>query len=171
LSYGDPFPAAWPRLFEYCQASTVSLPRPNSNATDTFTVVNRQTTVMPTGPVGPILSPVQNPTLNGASLFQAANLNTTSVTLSWNAPATGQAYGYYVRVFLLSTLQPGGNAEYLQVAQFGTAKTSMQVPFLHGGNTYAFVISAEMDPNANIETSPGRTKVPHAEASVVSRRW
>jgi len=169
LSYGDPFPADWPRLFQYCQASTVSLPRPNSTATDTFTVVNRQITPLPTGPVSPILTPVQNPTLNGASLFQAANLNTTSVTLHWDAPATGQPYGYYVQLFLLSTLQPNGTVEYLEVAQYATAKTTMQLPFpLGAGNTYVLMISAEMDANANIEKTPGRTKPPNAEASVVS---
>jgi hypothetical protein len=168
LGYGDPFPAEWPRLFQYCQASTVSLPRPNSTVTDTFTVVNRQTTPLPTSAVTPLLTPVQNPMLNGASLFQAAISNTTSVDLSWEAPATGQPYGYYVRVFALSTLQPGGTARYLQMAQYGTSKTTMQVPFLTPGITYLFVISAELDANANIEKSPGRTKAPNAEASVVS---
>ena len=126
-------------------------------------------TPLPNGPVSPMLTPVQNPTLNGVSLFQAANLNTTSVTLSWGAPATGQPYGYYVRVFLLSSLQPGGIVEYLEVAQYATAKTTMQLPFpLGAGNTYVFVISAEIDANANIEKSPRRTKAPNAEASVVS---
>jgi hypothetical protein len=168
LSYGDPFPTDWPRLFEYCQASTVSLPRPNSTVTDTFTIVNRQTTPLPTSAVSPILTAVQNPTLNGVSLFQTANLNTTNVSLSWSAPAVGQPYGYYVRVFELGTLQPSATPEYLQLGQYGTSKTTMQVPFLTAGNTYVFVISAEMDANANIENSPGRTKAPNAEASVVS---
>jgi hypothetical protein len=168
LSYGDPFPADWPRLFQYCQASTVSLPRPNSTVTDTFTIMNRQTTPLPTSAVSPLLVAVQNPTLNGASLFQTASLNTTNVNLRWGAPSSGQPYGYYVRVFEPSTLQPGGTPEYLGVAQYGTAKTSVQVPFLTAGNTYVFVISAEMDANANIEKSPGRTKAPNAEASVVS---
>jgi hypothetical protein len=168
LNYGDPFPANWPRLFQYCQASTVSLPRPNSTVTDTFTIVNRETTPLPTSAVAPILTAVQNPTLNGASLFQAAKLNTTNVSLSWGAPAAGQPYGYYVRVFVLSTLQPVATPEYMQVAQYGTSKTTMQVPFLAAGSTYVFVISAEMDANANIENSPGRTKAPNAEASVVS---
>lgn len=168
LSYGDPFPLEWPRLFEYCQASEVSLPRPNSTVTDTFTVVNRQTTTLPTGSVNPLLTSVQNPTLNGASLFQGVNLSTPSVNLSWEPPANGRPYGYYVKVFALDTLQPSGSAFYVQFAQFGTAKTNVQVPFLLRGNTYVFVISAEMDPNANIETSPKRTKVPNAESSVVS---
>jgi len=170
LSYGDPFPRAWPRLFQYCQGVSVSLPRPNSSATDRFTAMNRQTTALPTGPVAPILTPVQNPTLNGASLFQAADLSTTDVNLSWSAPATGTPYGYYVKVLMLTTLPPPANTVlYVPLATYGTAGTGMKIPFLiQAGNTYLFTISAEMDPNASMETRPWRTTVPNAEAAVVS---
>ena len=168
LSYGDPFPAEWQRLFQYCQETQVSLPRPNSTVTDTFMLADVQTTAVPAGPVTPILGPVQNPTINGASIFQTATLNTTSVNLSWNAPAMGQPYGYYVEVFELGTLTNGGTVEYIPVGQFGTAKTSMQVPFLSAGNTYVFLIMSEADGMANMETSPLRAKIPRGEASVVS---
>jgi len=168
LSYGDPFPADWPRLFQYCQVATVSVPVPNSSVPTTFAIVNREIAPLPTGPVSPILTAVQNPTLNGNSLFAAANLTTTTVTLSWSPPATGQPYGYYVRVYAPVARLPGSALTYDEVAQYGTTKTSMQVPFLAAGSTYVFVISAELDANANMEKSPGRTKAPSAEASVVS---
>jgi len=168
LSYGDPFPAAWERLFQYCQETQVTLPRPNSTVTDTFILADQQITAVPTGPVTPILGPVQNPTINGASIFQTATLNTTSVNLSWNAPAIGQPYGYYVEVFELGTLTNGGTVEYIPVGQFGTAKTSIQVPFLSAGNTYVFLITSETDGLANMEMNPLRRKAPNAEASVVS---
>jgi hypothetical protein len=168
LSYGDPFPAAWERLFQYCQETQVSLPRPNSTVTDTFIVADQQTTAVPAGAVTPILGPVQSPTINGASIFQTATLNTTSVNLSWNAPAIGQPYGYYVSVYELGTLTNGGTVEYIPVGQFGTAKTSMQVPFLSAGNTYVFLITSETDGLANMEMNPLRRKAPNAEASVVS---
>ena len=168
LSYGDPFPMDWPRFFEYCQASVVNLPLPNSSATSSFIVVNREEVPLPSGPVAPILTSVQSPTLNGNSLFAEASLTSTNVTLSWSPPATGQPYGYFVRVLTPKVLQPGMASEYGQVAQYGTTKTSMDVPLLAAGNTYVFVISAELDGNANMEKSPGRTKLPNAEASVVS---
>lgn len=168
LSYGDPFPEAWQRLFEYCQVSQVGLPRPNSATTDFFLIGNRQITAVPTGPVTPILGPVQNPIINGASIFQTATLNTTSVDLSWNAPAIGQPYGYYVDVYQLGTLLNGGTPEYIPVGRFGTAKTSMQVPFLSAGNTYVFLITSEADGLAQMEMNPLRKKVPNAEAAVLS---
>jgi hypothetical protein len=168
LAYGDPFPSAWQRLFQYCQVSEVSLPRPNSSVTDTFLLSNRQITATPAGPVVPILSPVQNPMINGASIFQTATLNTTSVNLSWSAPAIGQPYGYYVTVYQLGTLINGGTEEYIGVARFGTAKTSIQVPFLSAGNTYVFLITSETDGLAKMEMNPLRAKAPNAEAAVVS---
>jgi len=168
LSYGDPFPSTWQRLFQYCQGSVVSLPRPNSSVTDTFLLSNRQITAAPAGPVTPILSPVQNPMINGASIFQTATLNTTSVNLSWSAPATGQPYGYYVTVYELGTQLNGGTEQYIGVARFGTAKTSIQVPFLSAGNTYVFLITSEMDGLAKMETNPLRAKAPNGEAAVLS---
>ena len=168
LSYGDPFPVDWQRLFRYCQVSQVSLPRPNSTVMDTFLLADRQTTTVPTGPVAPILGPVQNPMINGASLFQTATLNTTSVSLSWNPPSIGQPIGYYVTVYQLGTLINGGTEQYIAVGRFGTAKTSMEVPFLSAGNTYVFLITSETDGIAKIETNPLRAKAPNGEAAVIS---
>jgi hypothetical protein len=168
LSYGDPFPSAWQRLFQYCQLTEVNLPRPNSTVTDNFLLANRQTTAVPAGPVTPILGPAQNPMINGASLFQTATLSTTSVNLSWSAPAIGQPYGYYVNVYQLGTLINGGTIEYIPVGRFGTAKTSMQVPFLSAGNTYLFLIAAEADGLAKMEMNPLRAKIPNGEAAVMS---
>jgi hypothetical protein len=168
LAYGDPFPAVWQRLFQYCQISEANLPRPNSTVTDTFLVSTRQITAAPTGPVIPILGPVQNPMINGASIFQTATVNTTSVNLSWNPPAIGQPYGYYVTVYELGTTINGGTEEYIGVARFGTAKTSIQVPFLSAGNTYVFLITSEADGLAKMETNPLRAKAPNGQAAVVS---
>jgi len=168
LPYGDPFPSAWQRLFQYCQVSEVSLPRPNSTVTDTFLLSNRQITAAPTGTVTPIVGPVQNPMINGASIFQTATLNTTIVNLSWGPPAIGQPYGYYVTVYELGTLTNSGTEQYIGVGRFGTAKTSIQVPFLSAGNTYVFLITSETDGLAKMETNPLRAKIPNGEAAVVS---
>jgi len=167
ISYGDPYPVAWPRMLQYCELSLVSLPRPNSTVTDTFFVTNKQTTALPSGAVTPLLTPVQNPMLNGNSLFTAATLNTTSVTLSWAAPAAGQPFGYYVSVYELGTT-PLGTTEYLPAGRYGTAQTSVNVPFLTVGNTYVVTITAELDSGADMEKSPLRSKIPTAETGVVS---
>jgi hypothetical protein len=167
ISFGDPYPAAWPRMFQYCQISTVTLPRPNSTATDTFIVTNKQTTALPTGPVTPILGPVQSPTANGGSLFQTATLGTTAVTISWSVPSTGQPYGYFVQVYQMGTL-PSGGTGYTIAGSYGTAKTSVSIPFLTAGNTYVFVILAASDASANVATKPLRHRVPTAESAVIS---
>jgi hypothetical protein len=154
-------------MFEYCQVSTVSLPRPNSSVTDTFFVTHKQITDLPQSSVTPILGSVQSPTLNGASLFQSATLSSTNVTIAWNSPATGQPYGYFIEVFQLGAL-PSGATAYLPAGSYATRKTSLSVPFLSINNTYVFAILAGSDANANIETSPFRHKLPFAESGVVS---
>ena len=167
LSYSDPYSTDWLRVFQYCQVSTVSLPRPNSSVTDTFFVTHKQTTDLPQNSVTPILSSVQSPTLNGASLFQSATLNSTNVTIAWSPPVTGQPYGYIVEVFQLGAL-PSGVTAYLPAGSYATRKTSLSVPFLSVTNTYVFTILAASDANANIETSPFRHKLPFAESGVIS---
>ena len=80
----------------------------------------------------------------------------------------GQPYGYYVTVYQLGTLINGGTEEYIGVARFGTAKTSMQVPFLSAGNTYVFLITSESDGLAKMETNPLRARIPNGETAVIS---
>jgi hypothetical protein len=167
ISYGDPFPSLWPRYFQYCQISTLNLPRPNSSEMDSFTSVIKQTTSLPSDPVTPLLSPVQNPMLNGASLFQSATLSTTKLTLSWTAPATGSPFGYYISVYEFATL-PMGLSGYVPAGRYGTSQTSLTVPFLSAGNTYVFTITANADAVATMDKAPLRSKIPIAESGIVS---
>jgi hypothetical protein len=166
ISYGDPYPSSWPRMFQICQHATVQIPRPNSTTiTDTFLLTFGQTTTIPTAPIAPLLGPVQNPMLNGTSLFQPATLH-LPVSLSWNAPAGAQPFGYYVTVFQLETLSTGATL-YVLAERLGTAKTSMSVPSLNAG-TYIFLIVAGVDGVANMETSPLRSQLPIAHSTVIS---
>jgi hypothetical protein len=168
ISYGDPFPSAWPRAFEICQQATVQIPRPNSTTiTDTFLMTFGETTAIPTAPIAPLVGPVQNPMINGTGFFQSATLNSTAVNLSWSVPAGAQPFGYYVTVFQLVTLSTG-TIQYEGVARFGTAKTSMSVPLLNSGSTYIFQIVAWVNGVANMETSPGRSQLPIAHSTVIS---
>ena len=167
ISYADPFPATWIRNFQYCQYASVVLPRPNSTGSDTFSVGATQITGIPTGPVTPILTTVQSPTLNGASLFQSATLNTLGVTISWSAPATGQPIGYSVTVYELQSAS-SSVIPYAIAGTYTTTKTSLTIPFLTANNTYVFSIRAIADAAANLETAPLRHKIPMAQSELIS---
>src|SRR2546426_960581 len=167
LQYGDPFPSAWPRVFAFCETASVQIPVPGASSTSTFLLGYGESTMLPTSPISPLTAPVQNPTINGSSLFSANTLNTVSVTLSWSQPDGMVPYGYQVVPFGLMTL-PDGSPGYLAAGRFFTAKTSVTLPTLEAGKTYVFAITAKVDGRANVEASPLRSALPTAFASVVS---
>jgi hypothetical protein len=157
-------------MFQICQQATVQIPRPNSPITDTFLLTYGETTALPTAtvPIAPLVGPVLTPIINGTSLFQPTTLNTTSVNLTWATPAGSlPPFGYYVTLFQLAT-QSSGTTGYLELGRFGTAKTSLTVPFLTAGNTYLFMITALVDGIANMESSPARSQLPVGHSTVIS---
>jgi hypothetical protein len=166
LQYGDPFPSAWTRVVSFCQEVDVPIAVPNSSSTANFALVAGERIAPPTAPIGPLMSPVLNPTIGGGSLFTAATLNTTTPTLSWSAPNGTAPTGYRVEIYIASSAQAG--VPYLPLGSLYTAKTSLNPLPLSGGNSYVFVIIAELDSAANFETSPYRSALPTAFASVVS---
>jgi len=168
LQYGDPFPAAWTRALAFCQQAVVFITVPGVNFPVPFSLLSGEV-VTPTaslGPLAPLAGPVQNPMINGASLFTAATLNSTAVSLSWSAPAVSTPYGYMV-VPVKLTVENGGVAM-APAGEFRTAKTSMTLPPLTAGDMYFFVIITLVDAAANVETSPYRSALPRAFAQVVS---
>jgi hypothetical protein len=169
LQYADPFDSTWTRSVSLCQEYTAAIPT-GTGATANFAVVDNVTvpvsaTAAPS--LAPVVSPVLSPTLNGASFFTAATLNTSTIPLSWTAPATGAPYGYTVRVYVLNTLA-GGAAAYAAAGTLNTAQTSITMPPLSGGNTYVFSITSEVDATAKMETGPFRSSLPTGSATVVS---
>jgi hypothetical protein len=169
VQYSDPFPAAWRRTFRVCQTASIDLPLP-SGTTQSFNLTNSQTTSVPTTTVKPLISPVQNPKINGADLFTASTINSTAVTLSWDPPATGAPYGYSVAILSPTTLPGSMQIAYVSTTTLGTAKTSMTLPpnVLTSGQTYFFVITSLMDGKANMEMSPHRSSLPTANADLIS---
>ncbi|MFZ3263898.1 MAG: fibronectin type III domain-containing protein [Terriglobales bacterium] len=168
LSYGDPFPSNWTRTVSLCQESTVPITIPDSEATATFILTDSATVAPSNTPLGPVVSPVQNPTINGAgSIFGATALNSTIVTLNWSAPSGTAPFGYTVRAYVQTN--GGGISTYAATgAAFSTASTSITLPPLAGGNTYVFAITANADGTANMLTSPFRSSLPTGYATVVS---
>ena len=167
ILYDDPYSADWPRMFQYCQITQITFPRPNSSAVDSFYVTTKQTTPVPSDPVAPILSPVQSPMINGTSIFAGGAISGPNVTLSWSPPAIGQPTGYAVQVFQVITL-PSGISAYGPAGVYYTSKTSVTIPFISANNIYVFSIFSLSDANAKIETSPFRHKIPSAEAATLS---
>jgi len=167
LQYGDPFPSNWARTLSLCQESTVAVPIPGSSATATFILADYATVAPTNTPLAPVVLPVQNPAINGASFFTAASLNTTTVPLSWSAPTGAAPFGYTVRVYVQTTVE--GTPTYESTgAAFSTAGTSITLPPLAGGNTYVFAITADADGTASMRTSPFRSSLPTGYATVVS---
>jgi hypothetical protein len=169
LQYADPFDSTWARSFYLCQEYIVAIPA-GSGATANFALVDRVTVpVSPSTPpsLDPIVSPVLSPTINSASFFTAATLDTATIPLSWTAPATGTPFGYTVRVYVQST-PLGGAPTYSTAGIFDSAQTSITLPPLSGGNTYVFAISSEADATAKMETAPFRSSLPTGYATVVS---
>jgi hypothetical protein len=167
LQYADPFPSAWTRVFNFCQEAMVPIALPNSSSVANFALVAGERIAPPSAPIGPLVGPVQAPAIGGGSLFTPATLGTSAPTLSWSAPSGVTPTGYRVQIYVASTLSTGGGV-YLPAGSFSTAKTSVTLLPLSGGNTYVFAITALVDSAANFETRPYRSALPTAFASVVS---
>jgi hypothetical protein len=110
---------------------------------------------------------VQNPTINGKSLFVTGTIGGTGVTLSWTAASGAPPTGYKITEFATDTTLQNAQTYALRTF-FYTAKTSVVLPPLQAGQTYVFLITAVLDGAANFETHPNRSELPTAAVSVVS---
>jgi len=166
LQYGDPFPSNWTRELAFCQSVTL----PFQVGSQSFPIaLNYGMTVAPSTPtLAPLAQPVVNPTINGSNLFTTTSVNNTVGTLSWSTANGTSPFGYTVCVFQVIPVQNG--LELLVAGNYSTAQTSMTLPPppLTAGNTYIFVIITEVDGVANMQTSPYRSQLPTAFATVMS---
>jgi hypothetical protein len=166
LQYGDPFPSGWTRSLSFCEGSMTQLQLPNATGPIGFELLNTFSEAPSSDAYVPMMGPVQSPTINGASIFTAATLNTTAVTLSWSAPTLGTPFGYTISVLQQTTVS--GQTALESAGVFTTGKTSVTLPPLTAGNTYVFEIAARADAGANVETKPNRSVLPTAFADVLS---
>jgi hypothetical protein len=176
FQYGDPFEQDWPRLFSFCQIAEVSIPDPSSTTPVPYVVSDGLITNVPTGPVEPLVGVVQNPMINGVSLFTGSTFNSGAVNLTWSAPSGGNTpTGYIVQLLLKTTftppppLPPNPVTEYAPFATLYTTKTTMAVPYsLVAGDVFLVKIVSRVDGKANFESSPSRFGVPVGSAGVIS---
>jgi hypothetical protein len=167
LQYEDPFPPAWPRVFTFCQTASVPVPIPGSTTPILFQLVDAQRSSLATSPISPLIGQVQDPTINGMSLFVAGSVGATGATLKWTAPSGTTPTGYKITAFTAGALA-NGVISYLPGPEFYTAKTSALLPLLQAGKTYVFLITAILDEAANFESQPNRSALPTASVSVIS---
>jgi hypothetical protein len=171
LTYGDPFvPAnpttAWVHTETFCEEAQVPVAIPGSNTPALYTLVDRATVAPSSSAVVPVVSQVQNPAINGGSLFASAILNSTTPMLSWTTPATGSPFAYRVFAYVLTTVN--GTQLYVSAGSFLTSQTSVTLPPLSGGNTYVFAVSALVDGGASEQAQPFRSVLPVGSATVIS---
>lgn len=114
------------------------------------------TTNLPTAssPARPLVSPVQNPKINGSSLLGDLWSVGLTPTLSWTAPALGTPTGYTVYIYKLSQL--GSQTMRSYVATLITTANNVAVPegLLQPGSGYTFTIRAYASPNWDPTTTP-----------------
>lgn len=168
LNYGDPFPASWTRAVAFCEDESVPFPVAGSS-TDLFHVqLASGVAVAPSASpsLAPLAQPVENPTVNGGSLFTASTVNTTAITLSWSAPRGTAPTGYQIAAY--TEAATANTLTVMGAGTFFTDKDTVTLPPLTAGQTYVFLITTIVDAGANFETSPYRSALPTGFASVIS---
>jgi hypothetical protein len=173
ITYDDPFPAEWQRVFNFCQNAIITLPAVDLVPATAYILSNWQTSAPPTAELKPLVSAVVNPAINAATLFTPGTLDTKAVTVSWSKPALGEPFGYRVGLITTQTVTPPGMPSverYVSAGTLSTSQTSVTVPpqLLTAGKTYLFTITALVDATANMETSPLRSGLPAAGADIIS---
>lgn len=171
LAYGNPYPTTWSLVAETYFLWTVNYLAPGAA---TPIALSRSaytaTATLPTAvaPLGPLVSPVTNPRINGKDLFQNQVAVGTSPTLAWDLPTLGSPTGYIVRVM---ELKNDAGASRLQTrATLRTATRSLTVPpgIMLPGSTYVITVSAVRFPGVNFSQYPFQTAFPYASAPVMS---
>jgi hypothetical protein len=118
--------------------------------------------------VVPLLTPAQNPTVDGKPFFTDAAISTLNPVVAWQAPATGTPSRYTIRTVKLYV--QGGNTRQAVVGILVTNGTQVKIPpgFLEPGLSYYFKIQALYNEGADFDAHPASGALPLAQADVVS---
>jgi hypothetical protein len=159
VTFNDPYPPTWPLLF-YGYADALD------SSAGLWLANTYYTTTQPSG-FAPLMSGVQNPSMNGIGgdfFTPDATTVANSVTLSWAAPTGLTPAGYEISFTCVDSSCPIGYGEVY------TASNSVTLPtdILPAGYHYVFEIGANANSLANYNSSPYRSGYPNAYANVVS---
>jgi hypothetical protein len=170
VNLGTQFPATWPTVYmSWLDGNTTTQVTGAASPTNIETQIGHLSPTLPTStqPDKSVMTPIQNPTINGASFYNNINITAPApLTLSWSAPTGLAPIGYQIT---LLNIDPSTGYTIGSSAVFYTAKTSMTVPSqaLPSG-TYILVVEAMADSLANIETAPFHYGLTEAWADAVS---
>ena len=171
LTYGDPYPASWPRMF-ISTTTVVQDFKVNgiSGATAGYlmTVLNSPGTLAT--PLQTLVSPVRNPTINGQDFFLDQSGVGTTPMLTWDPPALGSSALYQIRINELIPNSSGFSMGRLFTQDMTVFGTSIQVPpgFLNPGSIYLINIRAVSCANPGIKNAPFRMALPLGMADCLS---
>ena len=171
LAYGNPFPSAWTPLVETYFTWSIPYMAPGaSTPVNLLRSAYTATTTMPTAasPLAPQLGPVQNPRINGKTLFQNQLGVGTSPSLAWDNPATGAPTGYVIGVYPLKN--NSGTSAFGPRYVFRTAARAFTVPpgVMTSGSTYVITISAVKNPGYSYASNPFQSAFPYGSSPVAS---
>jgi hypothetical protein len=171
VAYANPYPTSWTPFVDYYDSAIQNLLPPGAASPFPMPILNRVVTdVFPaaSNPIIPLIGPALNPQINGVSVFQDQVISNTTPILSWQPPALGSAYVYYIQVqqFVVTNGTPSLQFK----GQLSTTNTSLALPqgLLSSGNSYCFVIESLSRKNLNSSVAPYLETFPEGAADLVS---
>jgi hypothetical protein len=147
--YGDPYPASWGRVAMARMWYLVTFsPLPGGTGSwvlSTSITVEDSAAALVDRPVTPLITPPQNPTVNGRPAFGNTTGATLTPELAWEPPATGKPDLYHLRLGQ-GRVMAGGAQSVAVVAGLYTDATKLRIPpdLLKQGERYFVIIDAIM---------------------------
>jgi hypothetical protein len=171
-TYGDPYPASWGRLALARMWYVVPLsPLPGGTGAvgvSTSITVEDTAAALVGHAIAPLITPPQNPTVNGRPAFGDTTGATLTPELAWSPPAMGKPDLYELRLGHGEVMANGAQAIPL-VARFYTQSTKIRIPpgILKQGERYFVIIDAVMRDGLPV-TRPWLSPVRTAKAPCVT---
>lgn len=146
ISWGNPYPASWKTMALVEFDWSMEILAPSATSPHDFwahMLIWAPPEELGAGPIRPVLSPVQNPRVNGLDAFSAQSGITTTPTLSWDPPAIGTPVGYWVVPYRVFASGDGTEIDW-KAPSLVTTSTTLTLPpgVIEPGDPYVFVIWA-----------------------------
>jgi hypothetical protein len=145
VTYGDPFPASWPRFvdadFFFAVPFTV-----NGQSVDVFADASTVTTKP--GTISPVIGPPANIQVDGKS--GPASIGENPI-VTWDAPALGTPDGYVVDVELLDASYGFGYTVFEALAPANVREVAVSIS---QPGAYVIVVGAVTAPGSDLATRP-----------------